>query len=199
MKKFLPYLSVMLLVITMGLVKHICDMTTDMRSREMVITKLTTNLQEEEKKTEFCSGEVQSLTKQNQELLNRNDSVVEESKQTIKNIKNSLKDNKGIKVTATMYTPSKNECDGDPMVTASGARSTPATTLAVSRDLSHLKGWAVYVIGEVNGKKVNEVMVVQDVMNERYSKRIDIMTNSTKFANNFGVRKLTIIPIKPMG
>lgn len=199
MKKFLPYLCVMLLVVTASLIKHTFDLTEEIRTRELVITRLATNLQEEEKENEFCAGQVDSLTKQNQELLERNDSIVEESKIIIRNIKDSIKDNKGIKVTATMYTPSKNECDGDPMVTASGARSTPATTLAVSRDLSHLKGWAVYVLGEANGKKINEVMIVQDVMNECYSKRIDIMTNSVKFANDFGVKKLTIVPIKPVG
>ena len=91
-----------------------------------------------------------------------------------------------IKVDATYYNPAKNQCDNDPLVTASNdkislskLRKKQIRWIACSRDL--IKRWGgklhygdtVYV--ESKNKNLCGYWVVKDSMNKRYKKRIDFL------------------------
>ncbi|MBI9085474.1 MAG: 3D domain-containing protein [Desulfobacterales bacterium] len=87
-------------------------------------------------------------------------------------------------VTITAYTPSVDETDSDPMITASMKRVRPGS-IAVSRDLFKA-GWVfgkkVYIQGE-------GVFVILDLMHDRWEKRIDIVLFSKKDARKFGIKR----------
>lgn len=84
-------------------------------------------------------------------------------------------------VTATTYSASLEETDSTPLITASGFKISKKNAkrqrvIAVSRDLKRkLKfGQKVRIKG---AGKYNGVYTVQDIMNKRYKKRIDILIN----------------------
>jgi len=83
--------------------------------------------------------------------------------------------------TVTAYTPSKEECDNDPEITASMRKVKPGT-VAVSHDLFK-SGW-------VFGKKIYienlGIFEINDLMNRRWNKRIDIVMFDKKQARKFG-------------
>lgn len=87
------------------------------------------------------------------------------------------------KVTVTAYNPSADQCDDDPMVAAS-MRKVRAGTIAVSRDLFD-QGW-------VFGRKVRieglGIFEINDLMNKRYSRRIDVFMWDEAKAKAFGKR-----------
>lgn len=87
-------------------------------------------------------------------------------------------------VTVTAYTPSKNECDTDPHITAS-MQNVRAGTVAVSRDLFE-KGW-------VFGKKVYitglGIYEISDLMHKKHTNKIDIFMWNKKDALSFGRKK----------
>lgn len=87
------------------------------------------------------------------------------------------------KVTVTAYTPSVDECDNDPEITASMKHIRPGT-VAVSRDLFK-KGWVFGKKIYIQGIGIFEIL---DLMNERYTDRIDIVMFSKKDAEEFGVK-----------
>lgn len=85
-------------------------------------------------------------------------------------------------VTATVYHAVEGQCDGNPLVTASGARISSAESaydhryLAVSRDLLDVFPYGTKVevsgCGELDGE-----WVVADTMNRRYKGYIDLLIN----------------------
>ena len=87
-------------------------------------------------------------------------------------------------LTVTAYTPSTDECDMDPNITASMQKVRPGT-VAVSRDLFN-QGW-------VFGKKIYiegyGIFEITDLMNKRWIERIDIVMFSKKEAKKFGVKQ----------
>lgn len=95
-------------------------------------------------------------------------------------IKRSISNFFHLKVTATCYQPSIDQCDSDPLMTASGSKINPRDPLghrwiAVSRDLlkNHVKmGDTVHVhgTGVYDGK-----WVVKDKMNKRFKNKIDFL------------------------
>ena len=89
---------------------------------------------------------------------------------------------KQLKVTVSAYTASVDECDCTPEVTAS---MTPSRIglLAVSRDLLKKLPFGTKVILGDYG-----VFTVADVMNKRYSRRVDILHANKKAAKLFGVK-----------
>lgn len=93
-----------------------------------------------------------------------------------------------VKVTLTAYSPTRRECDDDPHVTASMTR-VRSGIIAVSRDLFR-QGWnfgkKVYVKG-------HGVFEIADLMNKRYTRRVDIFIPNTQEARNFGTQKSTIV------
>jgi 3D (Asp-Asp-Asp) domain-containing protein len=94
-------------------------------------------------------------------------------------------------VTVTTYTPSIDECDSTPDITASGFKIDTLNPkrhkiIAVSRDLKHK--WKFGTKIKVTGVgKYNGIYTIKDVMNKRYKKRIDILVGKRdkhfKFTN----------------
>jgi 3D (Asp-Asp-Asp) domain-containing protein len=85
-------------------------------------------------------------------------------------------------VTATVYHAVEGQCDGSPLVTASGAKIASAESaydhryLAVSRDLLDVFPYGTMV--EVSGcGELDGYWVVQDTMNRRYKGYIDLLIN----------------------
>jgi 3D (Asp-Asp-Asp) domain-containing protein len=87
-------------------------------------------------------------------------------------------------VVVSAYTPRKIECDDDPYITASGLRVREGC-VAVSRNL-FWEGWTY-------GKKIYidqiGIFTITDVMNERWTDRIDVFMWSLDRAKLFGVKK----------
>ena len=87
------------------------------------------------------------------------------------------------KVTVTAYNPTSDQCDDDPMVAASMRKVRPGT-IAVSRDLFD-QGW-------VFGRKVRieglGIFEINDLMNKRFSKRVDVFMWDEDQARAFGKR-----------
>jgi len=105
---------------------------------------------------------------------------------------NRLKKRGELKVTATAYSPTVEECDADPWNTALMTRPTEGRTLAVSQDLRHLLGKYVYIPGY--GK-----YLVEDLMNKRFKKRIDFFYENTYRAKKFGKKKLKMVVLDNIG
>lgn len=85
-------------------------------------------------------------------------------------------------VTATVYHAVEGQCDGNPLVTASGAKIASAESayehryLAVSRDLLDVFPYGTMV--EVSGcGELDGVYTVADTLNKRYKGYIDILIN----------------------
>lgn len=95
---------------------------------------------------------------------------------------NFIKKNYFLEVTATAYTKSVDETNENPETTAIMENSIPGWTVAVSRDLSYLLGKKVYIEG-VGIRKVT------DLMNKRYSKRIDVLVPNKQYAREFGKKE----------
>lgn len=88
-----------------------------------------------------------------------------------------------LKVTVTAYNPVEEQCDEDPFIAAS-MRPVRAGTVAVSRDLFD-QGW-------VFGKKIRieglGIFEINDLMNARFSRRIDVFMWDESEARRFGKR-----------
>jgi len=89
-------------------------------------------------------------------------------------------------VTVTAYTPRRQECDSDPLITAS-MRKVQAGTVAVSRDLFE-RGW---VFGRKIYLKGLGIYEIRDLMNKRFTKRIDVFFWDHHDAQKFGKKNTT--------
>lgn len=82
----------------------------------------------------------------------------------------------------TAYSPSVDECDSDPFIAASG-KYVDDWTIAVSPNMRK-EGWDfgdfVYIPDHYKFYKIN------DVMNSRYTKRVDVFLWTKQEANDFG-------------
>lgn len=87
-------------------------------------------------------------------------------------------------VTLTAYSPRVEECNEDPLTTASMLPVRPGS-VAVSRDLFE-KGW---VFGRKVYIKGHGVYTITDLMNSRYTKRIDLFFWDTEEARQFGIKE----------
>ena len=108
-----------------------------------------------------------------------------------------VKEIKGIEpdiVTVTTYTPSVEETDSTPLITASGFKINPINPkkqriVAVSRDLKKKYKFGKKVritgIGKYSG-----TYTVRDVMHKRYRKRIDILIGVNDKQTKFKKAKL---------
>ena len=138
--------------------------------------------------TEFCSKNI---------LIQRTDlaqlhSTISHLEQQVKTINSKLIENNkrfSLIVEATAYTPRKEECNNDWMNTATMKKPKPGSHIAVSQDLIWMLGKKVYVEGL-------GIRYVEDLMNKRFTNRIDIMMNSVKKANNFGLQNLELIVLE---
>jgi len=86
-------------------------------------------------------------------------------------------------VTITTYTPTIEECDSTPLITASGFKINERNPkrhriIAVSRDLKRKYKFGTKLRIKGAGK-YDGTYVVRDVMNKRYKNRIDILVGKT--------------------
>lgn len=84
-------------------------------------------------------------------------------------------------VKATMYTVSRKQTDASPLITASGFKLDPKNPkkhkiIAISRDLKDSLQFGTKVRLE-NAGKYNGIYFVEDLMNKRFERRIDILVN----------------------
>ncbi len=90
-------------------------------------------------------------------------------------------------VTVTAYNPTHDQTDGDPLIAASMRKVRPGT-VAVSRDLFD-QGW-------VFGKKVRieglGIFEINDLMNPRHTKRVDVFMWDEKEAQAFGKKRVKV-------
>ncbi len=93
-------------------------------------------------------------------------------------------------VELTAYTPRRQETNSDPGNTAIMETPVPGWTIAVSQDLNYLLGKRVYIPG-FGVRRVN------DLMNARYEKRIDILVSSVSEARQIGLQQTEMILIEP--
>lgn len=94
-----------------------------------------------------------------------------------------------IKCTITAYSDDSKETDFDPDITAIMEGPVSGWTCAVSKDLIGWLGARIY-IENIGIKRVN------DVMNGRWSKRIDIFIGDKKKAQKFGKKTARVVYIE---
>lgn len=80
------------------------------------------------------------------------------------------------------YTPSSDECDDTPHITSINSKPIPGWTAAVSHDLSFLLGKKIFIKGI-------GVRYINDLMNSRYEKSIDLCEGSKTYCRNFGIKE----------
>jgi 3D (Asp-Asp-Asp) domain-containing protein len=92
-------------------------------------------------------------------------------------------------VTVTAYNAERGQTDSTPTITAFGTKVAPRT-IAVSRDLYHKYGWTagrqVYVYSDEIDPEYRGIYTVNDLMNKRYNKAIDIFLHDKQEALEFG-------------
>ena len=101
-------------------------------------------------------------------------------------------------VTVTTYTPSVEECDSTPLITASGFKISERNPkrhriVAVSRDLKRKYKFGTKSRSKGAGK-YDGTYTVRDVMNKRFRKRIDILVS--KRDKQTKVRKVKVYKLK---
>jgi 3D (Asp-Asp-Asp) domain-containing protein len=104
-------------------------------------------------------------------------STCDEESKPKKEVKPKLK----VTVRVTTYTTDPKQTDDTPLITASGFKLHPRNPrkhriIAVSRDLKKKLKFGQYVRLDGAGK-LDGVYIVQDVMNKRFRKRIDVLLN----------------------
>ena len=101
-------------------------------------------------------------------------------------------------VTITTYTPTVEECDSTPLITASGFKINEKNPrrhriVAVSRDLKRKYKFGTKLRIKGAGK-YDGTYTVRDVMNKRFTKRIDILVG--KKDKQTKVKKVKVYKIK---
>jgi 3D (Asp-Asp-Asp) domain-containing protein len=142
----------------------------------------------------FASGFL--LSSYNESQLSK---IVDIQQQTIKNqtslIESLMSENEDLRtrlnvvreVTMTGYTPTKKECDADPLIAAS-MKPVRLGTIAVSRDLFE-KGWTfgrrVYIIN-------HGIFQINDLMAKHHQNRIDMFFWKTSDAKRIGTQSVKV-------
>lgn len=97
-----------------------------------------------------------------------------------------------VAVTVTAYSPTEEECDEDPTITAY-QRPVKEGTIAISRDLEEEFGWQPGDRIHLKGLGVFEVW---DRMPPKWKKRVDIFFHDTEKAVSFGIRQAKAIKVE---
>jgi len=95
-------------------------------------------------------------------------------------------------VTVTAYSPTEEECDEDPYVTAY-QRPVKEGTIAISRDMEEEFGWH---LGDRVHLKDLGVFEVWDRMHPRWKKKVDIFFHDTEKAVSFGVKHARVLKVE---
>ncbi|MBN1224917.1 MAG: 3D domain-containing protein [Candidatus Aminicenantes bacterium] len=113
------------------------------------------------------------------------------TRKELSEVKEALKVSDVQKVTVTAYSSTKSQCDDDPEITGCMRKVRPGT-VAVSRDLLKC-GW-------VFGKKVYiegfGIFEINDLMNKRWQRRIDIFIPEIQKSKTFTPQELTAMLLK---
>ena len=88
--------------------------------------------------------------------------------------------------TITAYSNRIRETDSDNKNTATMEKPISGWTCAISQDLIHWLGGRIYIEG-IGVRKVN------DLMNSRYSQRVDLFIGNTKHAQEFGKKTHQVV------
>ncbi len=88
--------------------------------------------------------------------------------------------------TVSAYSPHKNQTDNTPFETATMEKPKAGWTCAVSQDLISWLGGRIYIKG-IGVRRVN------DLMNKRYTKSIDIFMEKKKNAKAFGRKEYIVV------
>ena len=151
----------------------------------------------------FNSSDVQSRQTQmslsdHAALVDIKQAIIDRQNQTISRLEDILSyaigekyDGQGVKtmtVTATAYTARKEECNAQPWITASGTPSRVGV-IAVSRDMEELG----IGMGDVVIIKGMGLFRVEDRMNKRWEKRVDILHANLQAAKLFAKKKVEIM------
>lgn len=128
--------------------------------------------------TQSNSFKIEKLQKEVYQLRAENKAITEQAYEMQKRF--------SLVVEATAYTPRKQECNDDIEHTALMVKPKPGWHVAVSHDLMWMLGKKVYIKGV-------GVRFVADLMNERFSNKIDIMMPTVKGAKKFGTQELEIV------
>lgn len=100
--------------------------------------------------------------------------------------------NPALAVTVTAYSPTEEECDEDPYITAY-QKPVKEGTIAISRDLEEELGWAIGDKVYLTGLGVFEVW---DRMHPRWRKKVDIFFHDTEKAVSFGVKQARVLKVE---
>lgn len=95
-------------------------------------------------------------------------------------------------VTVSAYSPTEEECDEDPYITAY-QKPVKEGTIAISRDLEEELGWAIGDKVYLTGLGVFEVW---DRMHPRWKKKVDIFFHDTEKAVSFGVKQAKVLKVE---
>ncbi len=130
-----------------------------------------------------CSVYCMSYTHESNSVDEADMVSFEKEERVTRELEEQKKKDKATKVVATMYYAVENQCDSDPLITASLRKINPnkATEhkwIALSRDL--LKRWGgKFDYGQkvkiINAGKKSGVYLVVDTMNPRFRNKIDIL------------------------
>lgn len=172
MYKFVPNLIALIILTVAGVT--LVSTRVDLNSLKQEHAKLINNFH-------TINDEYKSFkTKTNEkieQLVAKNDSQHD----LIAKLQNEVDVRKVLTVTVTAYTPTPEECDDDPMITAFMTKVRPGI-IAVSRDLFE-EGW---VKGETVYIKGFGVFTIEDLMNKRFTRSIDILVFSKQKAKQIG-------------
>jgi 3D (Asp-Asp-Asp) domain-containing protein len=104
-----------------------------------------------------------------------------------------------MRLLATGYSSRVEETDDTPFITASNTRTRPGV-VALSRDiLKRYNGQAPFTFGDAIHISGIGDFLVEDSMNPRWRKRLDIWFPSREAAANFGIRRVTVtLPLTPL-
>jgi len=89
-------------------------------------------------------------------------------------------------LTITAYTAREEETNEDPRNTALMEEPIPGYTVAVSQDLKRWLGKRIYIQGL-------GVFRVNDLMNKRFTNRVDILVHSVRKAREFGKQQRKVV------
>lgn len=129
----------------------------------------------------YLDSSLSEKSKEIEDLQPKVDELKRENK-SLKLVVESYKSNSTYTVDISSYTASENETNSRPDQTSMMESPISGWTIAVSNDLKHLLGKRVYVEG-FGVRRVN------DLMNNRYNSRVDILVGTKKKAREIGVLK----------
>jgi len=129
--------------------------------------------------------EAVEVTYSSRETIAKLEESLQETQDEVLRLQEELEHSKyyeDYQVTVTAYTLAPDETTGDGRPAVYDEEPKVGWTIAVSRDLIHLLGKRVYIEG-VGVRRAN------DLMNERYTQRIDVLVPTKEYARKFGVKK----------